>query len=360
MVGQSGAYTNLSFDSTGDSYNVVDIQNAFKGTYGTLDLTEIKDNVFTYLNSAFNGVDIITDLIGVEDFDITHVTSLDEMFRSFNENKQYSSGFDELDLSGWDFSNITSVLNMFTYTYFNKVKFDGTKSFNLPSFNSMFQGSKIKHIENFYIKETGVKSGTGNVNQSLFENSGELLDITSPAKWEIHNGATKMFNNCTKLTSIPEIDFVVHSNASNKNMMDNMFSNCYALEEVTINVSYADVTPQPTYIGSMFSGCRALKEIKGNFDITYVYNAYQFQSTFSGCTALEKIATSGGIAENISQAITLDISASAVFDIADFISNLATKVTSQTRNIKVHNTVYSNMSQATIDAATAKGYTITH
>ena len=79
---------------------------------------------------------------------------------------------------------------------------------------------------------------------------------------------------------------------------------------------------------------------------------------FTGCSALISIKTPGNIADNLNSNQTLDVSASTVFDIADYIDQLAAKATSYTRNIKVNSAVYANITQATFDAATAKGYTI--
>lgn len=349
-------YFNFEFLDGGTYSQVVNLNQAFRGMFGTLDLTKIKGNHFTNLLNAFQQVSVVNDFVGIEDFDITGVTSIKEMFKQFDFAIFDFTNvlFDTLDLSGWDFSRIINMESLLNGSRIPYVKLNGNNTFDGVNMNNMFYDSKIKEVRGLEIQDAQY-SNNGNESY-MFYNCTELTSVISAAKWILCNGANGMFYNCSKLVTIPAIDLHIEHSYNNKNNANTMFQNCALLEEVTINIiNGGSILLQ---CNDMFKGCSSLKEIKGNLDLTKIYQASYIAGMFNGCTALEKIATSGGIAENINQAITLDLSASAVFDIADFISNLAAKVTSQTRNIKLHSTVYSGLSQATIDAATAKGYTL--
>lgn len=366
MYGDANNYLNVDFDENGDASGIVNINTAFGGVFGTLDLTELKNNHFTNLIQAFMSCNVVTDLVGIEDFDITGVTTLEGMFKYFNNQLNQlgnepiiTSNFNTIDMSNWDFTNIILMTDMFNGAKVQHIKFNPLHTFTNIKLSGMCYGADVLiDITGLNIQESTYNSRSERVHSQAFANCPYLERITSNSKWIIHSGAYKMYSGDYKLESIPEIDIVIH-NAGYRDTTESMFQYCRALEEVTINISYADATPHPMYCQAMFNECNALKYIKGNLDLTYVYNASQLNSQlFQNCNSLEKITTTGEIAKNVTSTVTLDLSASAVFDIADYISQLAANTSGYTRNIKLNATVYGNLTQAVIDAATAKSYTL--
>jgi hypothetical protein len=105
----------------------------------------------------------------------------------------------------------------------------------------------------------------------------------------------------------------------------------------------------------MFYRCGELENIKGNLDLSGAINT----NLFSNCTNLKTIETSGGLYTKITtSSVTLDLSASSVFDIEHFLNQLASNDTGLTRIIKLSATVYNGLTDEVKELATSKNYTL--
>lgn len=351
----SSNYMNLAFSNKSNSNAITNIRAAFKNmTFGTLDISVIT-NTLSNIQAAFYGCNVLTDLVGYENLDISNLTEIREVFREFNIN-QSNSAFDTIDLSNWDFSNIQHMNQLFDNSRIKHVIFDSNTVFDNVSMASAFSYCQsLLDVTDLNIQETSYGTRDNKMFGDMFRNCTNLVSVTSTLKWVIRSGMEASFLYCSSLEDVPEIDFYIYDQGYKDSAID-MFNGCSSLEEVTINVYYTYANNHEFYCESMFRDCTALKYIKGDLNLNQVNN---LNSIFYNCTSLISIDTTGGIAENINSDQTLDLSASAVFDIDDYLDNLATKITSYHRYIKLHSTVYNNLSAATLAKAAAKGYDLT-
>ena len=147
-----------------------------------------------------------------------------------------------------------------------------------------------------------------------------------------------MFNGCSKLTTIPQLD------TSNVNNMFSMFFGCSSLTAIP----QLD-TSKVTNMGDMFSGCSKLTTIP-QLDISNVNNTL---GMFSGCSSLTAIHMI-----NINH--YLDISSSTKFTreaLVEIIGNLK----AQTRYSKTLTMGSTNLAKLTDEdkaVATGKGWTL--
>ena len=100
-----------------------------------------------------------------------------------------------------------------------------------------------------------------------------------------------------------------------------------------------------------------LKHIRGNLDLSIIGNT---NNMFSSCTALETIETTGsfGGLNTGTASLTLDLSASAVFNASAYINSLASNGSGKTRIIKLNATVYNALTDDIKTLATTKNYTL--
>jgi hypothetical protein len=126
-----------------------------------------------------------------------------------------------------------------------------------------------------------------------------------------------------------------------------MFAGCSNLTKVIFPVN----TPLRE-LQSMFSNCTRLEEIAGSLDLRRT-NALSLNATFRNCTSLKKIQISNFSSNAY---ITIDFSASTVFDAEYLLNSLPAYTGSYTKTIQVNSAV---ISQQLIDDYAAKGYTLT-
>ena len=157
-----------------------------------------------------------------------------------------------LDLSNFDTSKVTSMINMF-YGCSSLTELD----------LSNFVTSEVTDMSSmFYACE-----GLTELNISNFDTS-EVTDMSY------------MFSGCKSLTELNLSNF----DTSRVTNMNNMFSACYGLTELNLSNF---ITSQVTDMGNMFSVCRSLTELNlSNFDTSRVTNmSYMFMMCY-GLTEL--------------------------------------------------------------------------
>lgn len=353
MKGSASDYFNFSISDDSDCSSIESLNITFANKwYGTIDLTKLSNSPLTILERAFTVLNVLSGIIGLNNLDISRVTSLYRTFRYFNNNVGVT--IETIDLSLWDYSNVTNFVEMFDYAKVKTVEMNANININNSDLSNAFSNSLITNINNLNIVESNYSTKVTRPLQNIFNNCSNLLQITSKNKWIIHSGLYYTFSGATKLISIPEIEFHAH-NVNYKATLEYTFANCKAIENINISIIYGDDTANYLYMTNCFYNCTNLKTITGNLDLS---NIYTLQNGFSGCTSLERIETNGQIAKNVTNTFTIDLSASAVFDIASFINSLAANTSGYTRTIKLNSTVYSGITEETKALATQKSYTL--
>lgn len=353
IKGNSSNYYNFSISNDSDCSLIESLYLTFCNKwYGTIDLTKLSNSPLTILERAFTFIDVLNEIRGLNNLDISRVTSLYRTFRYFNNNVGVT--IETIDLSLWDYSNVTNFVEMFNYAKVKTIEMNENININNSDLSNAFSNSLITNINNLNIVESNYSTKASRPLQNIFNNCSNLLQITSKNKWIIHSGLYYTFSDATKLISIPEIEFHAH-NVNYKATLEYTFANCKAIENINISIIYGDDTANYLYMTNCFYNCTNLKTITGNLDLS---NIYTLQNGFSGCKSLERIETNGQIAKNCTNTFTIDLSASAVFDIASFINGLAANTSGYTRIIKLNSTVYSGITAETQALATEKSYTL--
>lgn len=164
----------------------------------------------------------------------------------------YRSAVEEIDLSGWDTSGLTSTSDMFTGCYFVKtIDLSSWDTSNLE--NTAFMFSECNALTEIRMDNWDTSNFTRV--QSMFAGCASLekLDLS---KWNMSNAQNMgyMFYNCS---SLKELD-VANWDTSSATSMWEMFADCTKVEN--LDLSGWDVTGVKTMY-CMFSGCRSLKNL---------------------------------------------------------------------------------------------------
>ena len=164
---------------------------------------------------------------------------------------------------------------------------------------------------------------------------------------ELDTSAVTEMTNCFRSNKhVTILDLSTWSFASCRNTAY-MFAACSNLTKVIFPVN----TPLKE-LQNMFNNCPSLEEIAGSLDLSQT-NALSTNATFTDCTSLKKIQISN-FSGNAN--VTIDFSASTVFDAAYLLNSLPAYTGSYKKTIKVNSAV---ISQQLIDDYAAKGYTLT-
>ena len=286
----------------------------------------------------------------------------------------------DLDLSKLDFSKVSNAEYMFNGAKLKSLKFNDLNIVNISDCDcdNMFYSSYIPlseivfNISNCHLTQafaqidssntsltiniSDTSDGADTYKQSVFKNSKSLVEINTDLDyWELYGDTTNLFKNCSGLTKIPKIKKYVNNN--NNGSLSSMYYGCTSLEEIQIEIIHTDDNTATGYTyQNAFYNNNALKRILGNLDMSYVTNV---NSMFSGCSSLVTIETTGSFGgKSTTNSLTLDLSASTVFDATSFINSLASNDSGKTRIIKLNTTVLSALSDETKALATTKNYTL--
>lgn len=215
----------------------------------SLDLSKWNTKGITRLSSMFNYCESLTVINGIEDFKTDDVTAAYYMF-------QYCGIAGDIDLSGWNVSNIQSVDNFFSNAK-NLVNVD-LSGWNLASIT--------------------IQNATGSA--SMFYNctSLESVDVSG---WTIggekFSSLYSMFYNCGNLKSINMSNWTVLP-TSNLSVAGSLFYNCSSLTTLDVSGWSGISEGQFTNCYSVFSNCKSLKEL--TIDSTF-YTAFKTETTLA-------------------------------------------------------------------------------
>ena len=292
----------------------------------------------------------------VLDFDASNIQYMNKTFEYFNYyNKTGQLTVIDLSNTSLDGDKLVQMNYCFKNSkYPEEIRFpQGFTISNCSMSEFAYNATYLKKI-NLDIVDDPNGSG-GNFYWRLFEGCNNLEEIvTTKPRWIIYNNFDACFANCNKLANFPVIEF--HIMGYNRCGFGYCFYQCYELEELEIYI-HNDVVTNAVNGEYTFYKDSKLKHIRGNLDLSLIGNT---NNMFNSCTALETIETTGsfGGLNTGTASLTLDLSASAVFNASDYINSLASNNSGKTRIIKLNATVYNGLTQETKNLAISKNYTL--
>ena len=218
--------------------------------------------------------------IDFTNWDTSSVTTMQKMFQNFHgkysrDGRSFDPGvMSVLDVSQFDFSNVTDMWNMFGWSDPENGRYSEDDPERQP------QGRNIKKIK----LPSGAKNNTSKVKNmsGMFSRCLSLTEIENISELDFDNveNFKRMFYHCESLT-----DFQINGTVCNKlTDVSEMFSYCTSLR--SINISGWN-WPKVTSVQNMFNGCSSLITFTANrFKIPSCTNVSGF---FNGCSALENV-----------------------------------------------------------------------
>ena len=193
-------------------------------------------------SSLFDGFTNLVSVEGMEYFDTSNVTNMDNMFYNCNV-------LATLDVSNFDTSKVTSMANLFYHCH-------ALTTLDVSSFDT----SKVTNMSNMFYNCIVLAT----LDLSSFDTS-NVTDMGG------------MFSHCNALTTLDVSNF----DTSNVTDMGGMFLSCHSL--TTLDLSHFD-TSNVTVMGIMFMDCQVLTTLDvSHFDTSNVTN---MNGMFSMCYAL--------------------------------------------------------------------------
>lgn len=314
MVGMFGScklLESIIFGNSFDTSNVTDMGSMFSGCSGltSLDISNFDTSNVTNMQTMFYSCSGLTSITFGSSFKTSKVTSMYRMFRG-------CSSLTNLNVSFFDTSKVTNMSGMFwncsKLTSLNVNNFDTSKvtnmnemfylcsgltSLDLSSFNTcnvtnmggMFQ--RCNALENITFGSNFITSsvtgsvtsyGTDDGMSKMFAECSNLtsLDVTNFNTCNVIT-MNRMFDNCCKLTSLDVSNF----NTSNVTDLYGMFQNCYSLTSLDLrNFDTGNVTN----MSEMFDCCEGLTSLDlSNFDTSNVTNMCAMFGLCIGLTSLD-------------------------------------------------------------------------
>lgn len=351
--GSVSKYFNVSFGSIGGTNK--SLRSLFMNQYlGTVDLTNLASQRTPSIYQLFRGAEVVNNIVGLNGLDLSACTDAGYAFYQLN----YNSG---RVLESLDVSNIlesSSIINLSHLADSSRIKSIslGSASITKQNIECMFgYNNKLETLQGTLdIDQTSECSG---YNNSLFINCQKLQSVQSLRPWHLCTNSKSVFDGCAALTSVPEIN--MHIVGSFKDDFNRFFYACASLVDVTFNIVYDSETLGLSYWDYAFRGCTNLQHVRGNFDMSRAKN---FNGVFYGCSSLVSIETTGSFGGHATikttSALTLDLSASSVFDANGLIESLASNESGATRNLKFSAVSYSAITEQNRALAVTKKYTL--
>ena len=300
----------LSKLNNGSNYENSGFGKVFKGSYCEnikLPNMNLKKKFNTYYGDTFSFLYRLKSLQAPELVN-SYTNNIKFLFSSDNE-------LYDVDMSDWDFSNVTyaygafygtkisnvsvnlvnakdSIYSMFRFSYADSINISNLEISNkITDTKYMFDNTKSTTID-FVDSNGNTKFDTSGVtNMSyMFSNSKNLTTINGLNKLNTSNlkdiGA--MFYNCNSLTSIDISDWDT-SNINNvkSNITDDnggLFENCFKLVDLKLPRKF--ITAKVDNIGAMFYNTRLTSLDLSDWDIS---NVYSMRHLFHNDTALERL-----------------------------------------------------------------------
>ena len=219
---------NAKYDFTGSGSNS---SGSLTSYLTTIDLTGLDTSSYTDMEHMFQDCKALKN-IDVSGFNTSKVTDMSNTFTD-------CSSLEYLDLRSWDTSKVESFWNMFlscsSLKSIDVSSFNTSKVSNLFSFYTMFSGcSSLETIDlsNFDFSNSGSYSIGG-----MFQNCHSLKSVKFPSDVHFNNNVTtkQVFYQCDSLETLDLSSFAT----TNVTSMDDMFSYCNSLKNLTLGENWA-------------------------------------------------------------------------------------------------------------------------
>ena len=237
------------------------------------------------MSMMFSGCVALTEL-DVSGFDTSNVTNMSGMFAS--------TGLTELDVSGFDTSNVINMSDMFhTCRSLTKLDVSGFDTSNVTDMSEMF--GFCEGLTELDVSGFDTSNVTDMNNMFLMCTGLTKLDLSSFKTINVTNMET-MFSNCSSLTELDVSGF----DTSNVINMSAMFHNCRSLTKLDVsNFNTSNVIDMP----NMFQSCENLTELDvSNFNTSNVIN---MPGMFQFCENLTELDVSGFDTSNVTNMMGL-------------------------------------------------------
>lgn len=200
QAARTARLTDLSGISNWDVSKVTTMEKAFSSNskLTSIDISKWRTPKCESFESMFSGCSALTEIIGIENLDVSNATTLRAMLSGCK-----ALGGDVLDLRKWDVSKCTTFVQLFAPTKFKAIDITGWSAPNLTGssaieymFSNCSELKEIKGLETFNMPQiTGwwrVFSGCTALETLNFTNR-DFSKITS---------FIDAFKNCTSLTTV--------------------------------------------------------------------------------------------------------------------------------------------------------------
>ncbi|WEV58947.1 BspA family leucine-rich repeat surface protein [Bifidobacterium sp. ESL0728] len=250
----------------------------------------------------FESDDQLATINGITSWDTKKATGMASMF-------YFCPGLTQLDLSGFDTTNVEDMTNMF----------DGDNGLESITLSGNFKTGKVTSMDSMFNNCSGLTS----LDLSSFD--------TSAVK-----SMKQMFSSCRGLTSL-DFSTLPNFNTANVTNMDSMFLDCTGL--TSLNVSNF-ATNKVANMNSMFNDCSSLTTLDlSNFNTANVTNMNAMFQSCSGLTSIKlssfatnKVANMNSMFDGCTNLTTLDISS---FDTSQAGSSMTNMLPNGLRKLKL-------------------------
>lgn len=273
----------------------------------TIDLTGWNVIKPTQMSSTFWGCQKLTNIIGIEDLDLSECDMISGVFydtrlgtldlskwdvsksTTFGSLFHNCSSLTNLDLTGWQTTNTKNIYNLFQNCY-HLMEIKGIEDLDFSNVENMYNAfyevqqiqtldlskwgiSKAKsysHLFNacYHLKSLNLSGWNTEAVTNLektFCNCSDLSDLNLTG-WSTQNvtNMASTFYNCQSLTSF---DFLKNWNVGKVTSMENLFRLCKGV--TSIDLSNWN-TERLTNVQGMFYGCSNLTEVKMGGDVSKI------------------------------------------------------------------------------------------
>ncbi len=251
----------------------------------TINVTGVVTSTANSCTSMFRNCTALENIIGLESFDTSNLTSLSGLFAN-------CSSLLALDLSGFNVSNVSNINGIFSgCTALKSISIKDWNIAKLTSLSSLFKG--LIALESVDMSGVDISSVTNL--ETMFSGCTSLVDLDVTG-WNT-SSVTNMyglFNECTALESIMGLNSLVGVNVASSAYM---FANCSSLKEIDLS-GFGQAYQMTTQdFKTMFQGCTALETLNlANFGVSSVTD---FESLFAGLTNLKTLNATGWNTRNV-------------------------------------------------------------
>lgn len=291
IISSDVSTTVLDLHTDGDSWDVSGVTNMtymFDGATRLVDIdtTDWNTAALTSTYKMFAGTQSLNTVTGISTWDVSNVTSMQEMFARGGIYSNLNSGVRTLDISGWNVSKVTNMTNMFAFadkllTLTTTSDFEPGASTGGASLSNMFHyTSSLETINGITDWNT---SNVTNMSQ-MFMDSGikrsgggsTLLYLpTNGNAWNVSNvtNMAGMFSGANRLTGLDTTGW----DTSKVTSLNSMFYNATALQNIAGIANWN--TSAVTNMGATFRNASKLTSLDLSgwdtaavTDMTYLFN----------------------------------------------------------------------------------------